>query len=79
MMVEHERREHIEIFLPELLIGLREAISGEITSAIANAYERAFADLRADLNALHQAVKKFAGDDSTVIDLPSLRVGGPLN
>jgi hypothetical protein len=32
-----------------------------------------------DLNALRLAVRKFSGDDNSIIDLPSLRVGKPLN
>jgi hypothetical protein len=35
--------------------------------------------MRANLNALRLAIKKVAGDDNTVIDLPSLRMGKPLN
>jgi hypothetical protein len=33
----------------------------------------------ADLNALRQTVKKFTGDENSIIDMPSLRVGKPLN
>jgi hypothetical protein len=38
----------------------------------------AAADLRADLNALRQAVTKVAGDGA-IIDLPPLRVGKPFH
>jgi hypothetical protein len=31
------------------------------------------------LHALRLTIKKFAGDDNAIIDLPSPRVGKPLN
>ena len=34
-------------------------------------------DVRADLALLRATIRKFTGDDNTVIDMPSLRVGKP--
>ena len=78
-LVNDEHDYLLKHFLPELLACLRHEISDEITSAIATAYERAFADVRADFDALRQAVKKLAGDENAIIDLPPLRVGKPFH
>jgi hypothetical protein len=72
------RQDHIESFLPELVSQLRQEIEDDVTIAIEKAYKVATAELRADLNALRETVRKVMGPD-VVLDLPPLRSGKPLN
>jgi hypothetical protein len=66
------RADHVENFLPEFVSQFREELHDHVVNELERAYAKAMDDLRADLAALRQAVKKLAGDDSTVIDLPPL-------
>ena len=70
-VVDAEHARMVEGLLPEVLFALRQEISDEICTAIESACAKAFADVRADLNALRQAVTKVA-DDGAIIDLPPL-------
>jgi hypothetical protein len=71
-----EREHLIDLFLPELVAAMRAEISGEITSAIERAYEKALGNVRADLNALRASIKRLGGD-GTILDLPALSLRGP--
>jgi hypothetical protein len=75
--ISNARADHLKNFLPELLFQFKHDIHDEVCAMIENAYAKAFADVRADLALLRATIRKFTGDDNTVIDMPSLRVGKP--
>jgi hypothetical protein len=73
------RQDHIENFLPEFARQFRDQIDDYVCAEIERAYKLATAELRADLENLRQAIQKAYGADGTIINLPPLRSGKPLN
>jgi hypothetical protein len=70
-MINDEHKHMVEMLLPELVAALKQSIADDVTIEIERAYKLAMAELRADLNALREALKKIAGDGA-IIDLPPL-------
>jgi hypothetical protein len=74
-----ERHYWMTELLPELVAALQQRIADDVSVEIERAYKLALADVRADLNALRQAVAKVAGTDDKVLHMPPLRSARPLN
>ena len=70
-LVDEEHRCLMEQLLPELVAQMRHVISDEICAEIERAYKLAMVDLRANLNALREAVKKVGVLSWEPIDLPA--------
>jgi len=76
-LVAEEHRCTMEQILPELVTEMRRPISDEICAEIERAYKLALADVRADLNALRDAVKKMGVLSGQPIDLPPMSLRHP--
>jgi hypothetical protein len=69
-IVDEEHKYMVEQLLPELINELKDAIADDVSAEIERAYRLAFADMRSDIQALRDAIRKALGTDA--IDLPAI-------